>query len=85
MVSTENRIENREFGNEVVAQDCGRTHVSDKQQFKQFDLTEFSLIIVHTGGVQTQSQVQKYTGFNCIGSKSAVQLKLTLLEVDWAF
>ena len=49
-------------------------------------LTELSLIITHTGGVQTWSQqVQKYTGFNCISSKTAVELKLTLLEVDWTF
>lgn len=37
LVSRENSIGNRQFGNEVVAQDCGRAHISDKQQFCQFN------------------------------------------------
>lgn len=49
-------------------------------------LTEFHLIIMHMGGVQTWSQqVQIETQFDSIGSKSAVQLKLTLRGVNWTF
>lgn len=88
LVSTENVMGNRGIRNKKSGMRMLlrmlEEHVFLTKNQKVF-LALADLTVLHTGNGQTWSQqMQKSAGFNCINPKPALQLKLTLIKVDWA-
>lgn len=88
LVSTEKVLGNRGIGNRK----SGMRWLLRMMELHVFltssssvGVADLSLTVMHTGDGQTWSQQKhKSAGFNCINSKPALQLKLTLIKGDWA-